>query len=332
MNRMTSRIFISSIICIALFLTSCSNEFELTEGSVDIPIVYGVISSTDTANYIRVERAFIDENISAYILSKDPAQLYYNDISVVLRHVKTNKDYSLQRVDGNLEGYQRAQGAFADAPNYLYKIKKSQLNLIGKDQYKLIVKKSDGTILTEATTIAITPYENADISNPSSSSLLSFVNNSDFKVRWFGDQTAVIHDVKLTFFYKELKAGQFSDKSVAWTLARNISKSELNVKGNAFYEFMKASIDVDPTIKRYFQNASLTIISGGNEIKEYISIGQANLGITSSGEIPVYTNLSNGGYGLFSAKTEFTRPEMGMANITLDSLRLGSVTKSLNFQ
>lgn len=114
------------LLCITTFL-SCSNDFELTEGAVDTPIVYGMISVGDTATYIRVERAFVDENTSALVLSKDPAQLYYNDITVKIRHIKTSKDYTLKRVDGNLEGYQRDAGAFADAPNYLYKIKKVSL-------------------------------------------------------------------------------------------------------------------------------------------------------------------------------------------------------------
>ena len=311
---------------------SCSNDFELTESGADIPIVYGMVSVGDTATYIRVERAFIDEKTSAFVLSKDPAQLYYNDITVKIRHLKTGKDYILNRVDGNLEGFKRDTGVFADAPNYLYKIKKNELNFIPKDEYKFIVNKSDGVILTEATTKAITPYVNEDITTPGPTALLSFVNNLDFKVRWFGDANAVIHDVKLVFNVKEEREGKFTDKAVTWTLAKNIDKTEYATKGRAFYEFIQGAFEKNNAIKRYFQNASLVIVSGGQEVKDYISIGQANLGITSSGEIPVYTNLSNGGQGIFSSKTTFTRKDIALSNATLDSLRNGVITKSLNFK
>jgi hypothetical protein len=311
---------------------SCSNDFELTEGDVDAPIVYGMISVGDTATYIRVERAFVDENTSALVLSKDPAQLYYNDITVTIRHLKTSKDYVLKRVDGNLEGYKRDAGAFADAPNYLYKIKKSELNFIGKDQYKLIVSRNDGTILTEATTTALTPYANEDITNPGPTALLSFVNNLDYKIRWFGDQAAVIHDVKFIFKIKEEKDGKITDKSLSWTVVRNHDKNEYTFKGRAFYEYMQGALEKKPTTKRYFQNASIEVVSGAKEIKDYISIGQANLGITSSGEIPVYTNLSNDSQGIFSSKTAFRRMDIGLANVTIDSLKNGVITKSLNFQ
>jgi hypothetical protein len=311
---------------------SCSNDFELTEGLVDIPIVYGLITVGDTATYIRVERAFADEKTSAYILSKDPEKLYYNDAIVKIRHIKTAKDYTLTRVDGNLEGYKRDAGAFADAPNYLYKIKKSQLNFIAGDQYRLIISKNDGSILTEATTVALTPYQNEDITNPGPSANLSFSNNTTLRIKWNADVNSYISDIRFTFNFIEDKNGKRSEKSVVWTVIKNLDKNEYSFKGRAFYEFMQGAMEKDPQIKRYFKNASLSLVSGGKELKDYISIGQANLGITSSGEIPVYTNLSKEGKGIFSSKTQFTRTDIGLGNATLDSLRYGSLTKVLNFQ
>lgn len=323
--------FLFAVTLIASF-TACSNDFELTEGSVDIPIVYGTISVGDSATYIRVERAFVDEETSAYVLSKDPAKLYYDNVTVRIIHVKTGKAHNLDKVDGNKEGYQREPGAFADAPNFLYKIKRSALNFIAGDQYRLEIVKNDGNIITSATTTAIAPYKNEDLTNPGPTALLSFVNNLDFKLRWFGDSRGVIHDVTFVFNIKEEIGGKITDKSVSWRAVKNYEKTEYAFKGREFYEFMQGAFDKDPSIKRYFQNASIVLHSGGQEIRDYISIGQANLGITSSGEIPVYTNLSNGAQGLFSSTTRFSRTDIGLAQVTLDSLRNGVLTKSLNFQ
>jgi hypothetical protein len=320
------------VLGITIILSACSNDFELTEGGVDIPIVYGAISAGDTATYIRVERAFVDEQTSAYVLSKDPSKLYYDDITIQIIHVKTGKAYAMQRVDGNKEGYQRDAGAFADAPNFLYKIKRSALNFVAGDPYRLEVRRNDGNILTSATTTAIAPYKNEDLTNPGPTALLSFSNNLDFKLRWFGDSRAVIHDVTFVFNVKEEVGGKIIDKKVEWRAVKNYEKTEYAFKGREFYEFMQGAFIKDPFIKRYFQNASIILQSGGQEIRDYISIGQANLGITSSGEIPVYTNLSNGAQGLFSSTTRFVRSDIGLAQATLDSLRNGVLTKSLNFQ
>lgn len=331
MTKRNAWFFIAAVATLGM-LGGCSNEFELTEGSVDLPVVYGMISAGDTATYIRVEKAFIDENTSAITLAKDPANLYYENIEVVLVHVKTGRQYTLQRVDGNKEGYPRSPGVFAQMPNYLYKIRRGVLNFVPKDAYTLLVRKSDGSVMTQATVTAIEPYANEDITNPGPTALLSFSNLLDFKVRWFGDPAGVIHDVIFTFYVKEEKGGKITDKAVTWKVAENLEKTEYTFKGREFYEFMQGAFEKDPLTKRYFQDASLTIVSGGQAIKEYISIGQANLGITSSGEIPVYSNLSNGALGLFSSKTTFTRTDIGLANVTLDSLRNGVITKSLNFQ
>lgn len=311
---------------------SCSNEFDLTEGQVDIPVVYGIISDIDTATYIRVERAFSDEETSAFILAKDPALLYYDNIEVSIIHVKTGNSFRLTRVDGNLEGYQRAPGTFADAPNYLYKIKTSEINYIGKDDYKLVVKRNDGSVLTEATTEAITPYSAGSVSAPNASSKLSFSYNTDFRIRWSGSNEGVIHDIKMLFHVSEVKNNETKDTTITWNLARNLIRTDHTFKGRTFYEFMNGAFVKDASIERYFNSAELVIITGGQAVKDYISIGQANLGITSSGEIPVYSNLSNDAVGLFSARTEFKRSDIELAPPTLDSLRNGIITKSLNFK
>lgn len=311
---------------------SCSNDFDLTEGKVDIPVVYGIISDKDTATYIRVERAFSDEETSAFVLAKDPALLYYDDIKVSIVHVKTGKSHPLTRVDGNLEGYQRVPGAFADAPNFLYKIKNDEINLIGKDDYRLVISKNDNSIITEATTTAITPYTSTSVSTPNANAKLSFVYNTEFKIRWSGGNEGVIHDINFLFHITEVKNNQSVDTTITWNVARNIPRFEHNFRGQTFYEFMNGALSKETNVQRFFNSAELVIISGGQAVKDYISIGQANLGITSSGEIPIYSNLSNGGVGIFSAKTEFSRTDIELASATLDSLRNGIFTKSLNFK
>lgn len=49
---------------------SCSEDFQLTEPWKDIPVVYGFINVRDTAQYVRVERLFVDENIPASQIAK----------------------------------------------------------------------------------------------------------------------------------------------------------------------------------------------------------------------------------------------------------------------
>jgi hypothetical protein len=328
---------------LSLFTSSCSNNFQLTENAPEVAVVYGIISSKDTATYIRVEKAFVDENISGENLAKDAANLYFENIVVKLKHTPTGNEYLLQRVDGNLEGYKRDEGAFASAPNYLYKIKKSELNLIPKDEYKLIVSKNDGEIITESSTKILTPLSDAtnDV-EPKATVLLNFGYNTDYRITWFADENSVIHDIIFVVHYTEIINGVSTDKSVDWKAAVNFIDKQSGSnsytfasKGKAFYDFLAGELTPagpNNPVTRIFNSISIKILSGGQPIRDYIKIGQANLGITSSGEIPVYTNLSNGSRGIFSSKTEFLREGMDINKPTLDSLRNGIITKNLNFK
>ncbi len=340
---MKSNLFTYLIFSI-FFLASCSNEFELTEKGEDVPIVYGVISAQDTAIYIRVEKSFVSESVGGKELALDPKNLYYDNIQVVLRHEKTSKDFTLVRVDGNNEGYKRVPtGVFASSPNYLYKIKRNDINLIPMDDYKLIVKKSDGQILTEASTPILRAMTDAkqDV-NPKASATLAFGYTADFKVEFFPDVNSVIHDIILTMHYREIDAkGIELRKTVDWVAGKNTSNKvgvgnySHSFKGINFYQFLGSAIPAnDPAkpVTRRFDNITLKIVSGGQPIKNYISIGQINLGITSSGEIPVYSNLSNGARGLFSSKATFQRDGMAITNTTMDSIRNGIYTRQLNFK
>jgi hypothetical protein len=330
-------------VSLLIFIMSCSNDFQLVEGGQVVPVVYGVISSKDTASYIRVEKAFIDENIGGDVLAKDAANLYFEDVNVKLRHLKSGEEFTLQKVDGNLEGFKRDEGAFASAPNYLYKIKRSELNLIPKDEYKLIISKNDGSVLTEASTKILTPLsdDNNDV-EPRNTATFSFSYTSDFRVTWFPDENSVIHDVILIINYTEILNGLATEKSVTWKAGINTSDKIATsnsytfvTKGRAFYEFMASELPPsgpNNPVTRVFKDITFKIISGGQPIKDLIRLGQANLGITSSGEIPTYTNMSNGAIGIFTSKTEFVREGVGIARVSLDSLRNGVITKNLNFK
>lgn len=323
---------------ILLSLASCSNDFQLTEGEVNIPVVYGFLTPEDEFTYIRVEKAFIDEKISGNELALDPNNLYYNNISVSISNA-SNPDklpVLLSRIDGNEEGIVREEGAFASAPNYLYKVATSVLNLIPGDEYTITIKDENDNLLTEATTYCLAPYISESLTTPSMNNDLSFSAIGNTSFRWITDRNAALHNLQIVFYYDEIKNGNNEEKQAVWNLGRNILSDDnrvtFSIRGNEFYTFMANNLDKDPSIRRFFDRATINITSGGLEIREYLTVANANLGITSSGEIPTYSNLTNGALGIFSSRTKFTREDIRLSRPTLDSLRNGSVTKELNFQ
>ncbi|MEZ5030008.1 MAG: hypothetical protein R2787_01275 [Saprospiraceae bacterium] len=64
-------------ILMMLTLVSCDNELDLVSDWKEIPVVYGFLSRSDTAQYIRVEKAFLDPATSAFVIAKNPDSLYF---------------------------------------------------------------------------------------------------------------------------------------------------------------------------------------------------------------------------------------------------------------
>ena len=50
----------SYLLLVTLFFSACTTDFQLEGEWKDIPVVYGFISVTDTAHYVRVEKAFLE--------------------------------------------------------------------------------------------------------------------------------------------------------------------------------------------------------------------------------------------------------------------------------
>ena len=317
---------------------SCDNELDVVEDFKDIPVVYGFISLSDTAQYIRVERAFIDESTSALELAQIPDSLYYDNPTVTLEHVNSGNQYQLNRVDGNLEGYVREDGAFAQSPNYLYKIRSSEMNLVAEDEYKLIINRGDDTDLIETQTTLLSGAD-LKVPNVSNGSLVSF-NSIDFTTfTWIASPNARIFNVIIDFNYRERMANtsnSFEAKTVTWTAAKNLRKNDdsdrvsIEIDGANFYTFIKGAIPEVEGIERRFDDLTIYISSGGAEIQEFVQIGSANLGITSTQDPPFFSNIE-GGRGVFSSTYDLVLPNAAVTNQTLDSIRGGQFTKDLGF-
>jgi len=320
--------FVAIIVSVVIF-TACDNDFDLVTDKVEIPVVYAIINAADTAQYFRVERAFIDENISALDIAQIPDSLYYADAVVTLTRVTTGEAWIMDEVDGNLEGYPRQDGVFATAPNTLYKLRTADITLEPEEQYMLTIDIGDNRPQIEATTVLIKP---PFLATPADEGGLNIDPARRFRINWNNNSTNAIYDAYVRLFYDETIDGVTTPKSIDWSLLKNSEINEIDVLSTGFYDLVGNSLVVDPSITRQQRGASFTLISGSIEISDYIRIGQANLGITSSGEIPVYEGSLSYGLGLFGSRFTDLRDDLVLTQLTRDSLSSGPRTGDLGFQ
>ncbi len=320
------------LLLLALTLVvSCDNTLNVIEDARDIPIVYGFLSSTDSTQYIRVERAFVDMEISALELAKNPDSLYYPaSVTVSIKDLNTQISYQAERVNGNDEGFQREDGVFVTEPNILYKIGKD-VSIEEDRDYELILNRGDELNLVTATTNIVGTTSmirpNPVVNDPK----VDFASANPTQFKWRSANNAVIYDLIMTINYRErTEDTQYQPKSIVWELAKGLTIEEHAQRGNEFFSVLAANVEKDPEIIRRFEDITIDVVSGNQQLLEYIRIIEANLGITSTQDIPTYTNLSEG-RGIFASRNTYTFPGIGLSNGTIDSLINGSVTKDLNF-
>jgi hypothetical protein len=332
---------------LAAFITSCSNDFDLIDTKKEIPVVYGILSKQDTAHYIRIERAFADENVSAIDLAKNIDSLYYKDIVVQLISLKDNRTFNMVQVDGNKEGYIRKSGNFVSAPNYLYKIKASEISLETNEVYKLLVKRKDGTVITEAQTVIVPSMELIE-----NRTLIGFPLKlsvfTGFSIVWSSQnvENAKMYDAKMLIEFSEKPLDGSPDRTVelVWDIVKSYVPNPNNGQlvigtntvaykvndGQAFYRFIAQNLENAKPAIRKFQSVRFKIDAGGNELYEYINVGNINTGITGTEVLPTYSNIKNG-FGILSSKNFLITDKYLLSERSIDSLNNGSITKKFGF-
>lgn len=318
---------------------SCSNEFEINAPAKEIPIVYGLLSRAEPVHYIRIERAFLEEGTDAMKLAQQAEQLYFEDLIVEMEEEGSNKSVQLQRIDGATTGLNRTEGIFATSPNILYSVTAIEFPLQEDGIYRLTVRKPN---TEDILTTAITPIvSDLRLNRPIpgvNKRALRIVEDNEITVIWAADETAKFFDVKMHIHYEEWNPNDLNTletKTLTWTLAKNLAAidgaNKVELPSLDFYRFLASTLPVDASRLRRLTTIDLSIDAGGEELFNYINVGQANTGITSAQVLPVYTNLSSG-LGIFASRNSFLESNFVIDSATREFLRDGELTKDLNFR
>ena len=340
-----------SLACLLFVVNACDNDLNLIEpNNQATPVVYGFLSINDTATYIRVERSFVDIKRSPVELAKIADSITYPaNVEVYLIRIKSNERYLLQKVDGNTEGYRRDTGTFASTPNYLYKIKTGILALKSNEDWRVEVqRKGETKLIAKAETkvigsydITMQPFVSLDPSFP-----CTFEANETASGKADGDVSARFYSINVLFNYEETIGTTTTKKQLAWVFSPNQARKGIpspvydqqsfTKSGRDFYEFLGNNIPVTAGAIRTFKDFDIEVTAGGQEVIDLLNVGIANLGITGSQTIPIYTNVKDGagvnGLGVFGSRNKFTRKGFKMVDPSLELLKNGPFTKKLNFR
>jgi len=327
-NISRSALFVISFLAL---LSSCSEDFNTAADFKDIPVVFGLISSSDTAHYIRVERAFLAPELNAFEVAKIPDSLYYTNLDVKIEDLFDGRLYTLKEIDGNLDGYVRKDGPFVQSPNLLYKITAEELPLVGGRSYRLLINRGDNLPLASSTTRVVNDFR---IFGPIEGTNLRFTELSTVRINWEKDNnTSFFFDVDIDIRIREINSltGTNVVNIYNWSIVKQTTTDRVTFRGSEFFGFLGSlGLEESPAITRRIEGLDLNISAGGEEFFDFVNLILANSGITSTQEVPQYSNIDEG-RGLFSSRIKKTFENYGLTAETVGELKTNPLTQDLNF-
>nr|MBS0038434.1 DUF4249 family protein [Saprospiraceae bacterium] len=324
-----SKYFLPLILLVSMVWTSCSNDFDLFTEKEEIPVVYALLSKSDEVHYIRLERAFLDENRSALLVASEPDSIYYKDATVELIDLVTQQVFEFQKTDLAQQDLPRDDGYFPSEPNYLYAIGAEEIDLQGNRNYRLEVKRN-GELLTTSSVLII---DDLRIRSPVEGQGLNLQGEIRTNVRWDATAGAEFFNLRLYFNYEERIIDQgntYEPRVAVWNVVTRASGNTIGIRGNEFLQWVGGALEEKGNVQRRFQSIDLRLDAGGLELFNYVNVGLANTGITSSNEIPLYTNIE-GGLGVLSSINHTEVVDFHLRPAAMDSLIMGRFTQDLNF-
>lgn len=338
-----NRLFIGFLLFAGLF--SCDNEINIAADSQNIPVVFALVDAGEDFNYFRIERAVLDSEISPEILVLNPDSIFYGpEVQARITNLRNNQEVVLERVNLEEEGFVREDGPFIVSPNIGYKLNIAALGLDVNDELSFQLLGPNEQVFTEATTTVVGAHEVG--SQPANPLRFRYERELALTLR-SNEQAAVFYDLRMFINYTEENdnTGVIENKTLEWLIESELERGRSSVgdfqtqttfrieDGEEFYQFLAANIAVDDLLSRKLTSITLQYDAGGQELFDFINIGQANTGITSGQIIPSFTNLTNNAVGLFSSRrTTLSIEEYRLDTEASDSLRDSRLTGPLNFQ
>ena len=315
----------------AASMFSCSTNFNVNAPYKEENAVYGLLEIHNNAQIIKIGKVFQNGNgVSASQAAKQMDSLYQKDsLQVTLSDNITGATTRLIKFYNT----QKQPGYFASPGQYLYTTPAGFV-LDHLHAYQLLVYDTKTKAQSQATTFVVNdiqpihPYHGASIG-------LDLTPTHYYNVSFGPGNNAVTYDVNI---YIPVREYRISDSALVKsdTLVYNVTTAYPVIPGTTvakafqgiqFYQFIGASLKVDPTVFRKMDSLDFEITGAATDFANYIQVNQPTQGIVQ--KKPDYTNITNG-VGIFSSRliTNIKAPLTGSAYGLLNT---SPYSQGLNF-
>lgn len=352
---MKRKVFFGFIIfCLGwmFFSGSCKNDLDINAPYRESVAVYALISTSDTVNYVRVNRVFLGEGDATQIAQiQDSAYFKPGEVTVYVE--KYYNGQKKQTIPFSETFVQLSPGVF-NTNQLIYRSTfkfKADTNVTSANivdfQYKLVVKNNvTGKIFT-ATTKLVRSIRGCPGSLPGCffrelplpAYNVNIPVNGNANVVIGSVVNAKVYNFSYRFYWRDsLFDGTIIPRSLDFTLGTRISNGisggeniDFSYPGSIFYSTIRDKVPDDSNVmKRLADSISFYFDLGGEEFYWYNEINGTSGSFGQ--EKPIYTNIDNGGVGFFTGKyryvftrkffnfSDFSQQDSVMSQLTVQNL------------
>lgn len=349
---------LSSLIVI-LSLMACNDKLHIAAPYKDITVVYSLLDRGDTAHYIRIQKAYMDDNKSSIDMAKEADSNFYRSLKVVIKEVNSSgrvlSIIDLQKVNLLTEGYTKDTGAFFNSPAYAYKFKHI---LDTNYSYRLVITNTETGKIDSAETPILTnmgpnigsfsviewqrneinftkTYRENGEEEESSYTLILPPNAGAYELimrfSWV-DSNKLTHSA----VHKTADYSDFNQKVKIFNPSTtSTSRFDVFTPNKNIYQYLYSVIGPTNDINqvRILDSIDMYLYIAGIEYHKYKDLNTNKGGVTADEIRPYYTNLKGGNcIGLFSTKSNIKKIRIPIGLNTRDSLKANPITRGLNLQ
>ena len=233
----------------ALFLLSCSKDFNSNAPYRDATIVYGIINADEDVQYVKIYKGFLTDG-NAYDAAQIYDSLYYFDkITVELEEYSNGRKISSHVLD-TTTAIPRDLNGDLSAPKQLLYVINQPIN--PENTYKLVItNKETGRVVTAETTVV----GETVINSPSPYiAEVDITHNTTNTIKFKEASNASAYIIVQTFNY--IEKDKITGATTLKSLRRNVTPSPITVNNFQYvpymlYEFICSNLEVDNTVDRY---------------------------------------------------------------------------------
>ena len=317
MKRIITLLYITFISVSALFISSCTTDFELNADYDEIPVIFGVLDQSVDTQFVKINKSFIGNGDNNTYAAINDSSLYSNVVARVEEYIggAIDRTFPLEEMwVTNLD-----EGIFyTDSQKVYFFVPNTPLN---EDAiYKLIVDVSEEAqpIVAETNLIKGSDMEwGNQTSLTSQGDGIRFAESSsllpedlkDWTVKCETGTNADKYEFKLLLHFTEVtNSGDSSAKYVEWNLGEVPESGgyvQKTISGEAFYSAVSNKLanytyEADVEKRVIGANNIELIVSAANEnLSLFMGINEPATGVVT--EQPIFTNVE-GGVGIFASR------------------------------